>query len=84
MVLIPNRRRKRIAKDGRREFERYPCLALFDASFFGSQSKSILRPDTGQLTPGLWDRGPHLENFLYFSRCGITLSIPSRRFLSSS
>jgi hypothetical protein len=24
------------------------------------------------------------ENFLYFSRCGITLSIPNRRFLSSS
>ena len=27
---------------------------------------------------------PYLENFLYFSRCGTTLSIPSRRFLSSS
>jgi hypothetical protein len=26
----------------------------------------------------------HLENFLYFSRCGTMLSIPSRRFLSSS
>ncbi|MBV8104117.1 MAG: hypothetical protein JO223_05730 [Hyphomicrobiales bacterium] len=26
----------------------------------------------------------HLENFLYFSRCGMTLSIPRRRFLSSS
>ena len=26
----------------------------------------------------------YLENFLYFSLCGITLSIPSRRFLSSS
>ena len=26
----------------------------------------------------------YLENFLYFSRCGMTLSIPSRRFLSSS
>ena len=24
------------------------------------------------------------ENFLYFSRCGMTLSMPSRRFLSSS
>jgi predicted DNA binding CopG/RHH family protein len=27
---------------------------------------------------------PYRENFLYFSRCGMTLSIPSRRFLSSS
>jgi hypothetical protein len=26
----------------------------------------------------------HLENFLYFSRCGMTLSMPNRRFLSSS
>jgi CopG antitoxin of type II toxin-antitoxin system len=27
---------------------------------------------------------PQRLNFLYFSRCGITLSMPSRRFLSSS
>lgn len=27
---------------------------------------------------------PHLVNFLYFNRCGITESTPSRRFLSSS
>ena len=27
---------------------------------------------------------PHRENCLYFSRCGMTLSIPRRRFLSSS
>ena len=26
----------------------------------------------------------YLENFLYFNLCGMTLSIPSRRFLSSS
>src|SRR5580658_4100416 len=26
----------------------------------------------------------YLENFLYFSRCGMTLSMPRRRFLSSS
>ncbi len=24
------------------------------------------------------------ENFLYFSRCGMTLSVPSRRILSAS
>ena len=27
---------------------------------------------------------PHLENFLYFSLCGMMLSMPRRRFLSSS
>lgn len=27
---------------------------------------------------------PYRENFLYLSRCGMTLSIPKRRFLSSS
>jgi hypothetical protein len=30
-----------------------------------------------------WEKDQRL-NFLYFSRCGITLSTPSRRFLSSS
>jgi hypothetical protein len=31
------------------------------------------------------DNAPlHLENFLYFNRCGMTLSMPNRRFLSSS
>jgi antitoxin (DNA-binding transcriptional repressor) of toxin-antitoxin stability system len=40
-----------------------------------------------QLRAGSAPRTPrtgHRLNFLYFSRCGMTLSMPRRRFLSSS
>src|SRR5579883_362812 len=72
-----------------------PAVRLVDQPFSTIRPWSLtrrpraaprLQPLTAVILPA-WRRmgsAPHRENFLYFSRCGMMLSSPKRRFLSSS